>query len=282
VNLAVNPLSDALGAEIIGVDLSRPLDQETFSKLHQAHLDYQVVVFRDQALTPQQQIDFSKRFGPLDHHPADDATLPGYPDILVISTKRENGEYIGIPDAGPMWHSDLAYMEKPSLGSLLYAVELPTRGGNTSFASMYLAYETLPNSIKTAIEDKRALNLAGRNNANRNYDTSLTEEQQQKVPAVTHPLVRTHPETGRKSIFANPQHTLAIEGLPQEESNAILEEIFAHSTQPDFVYEHRWQSGDLGFWDNRCVLHIADLSQLDDPSYIRHMHRTTIKGDVPI
>lgn len=243
MSFGIIPLSDALGAEIIGLDLGQPLDSHAFERVHQAHLDHLVVVFRDQTLTPQQQIDFSKRFGPLDRHPAEDAALPGYADILVISTRRKNGEYIGVPDAGPMWHSDLAYVEKPSLGSMLYALEVPDQGSNTRFANMYSAYETLP----AAIEGRRATNLAGRNNANRNYSTSLSAEQKDKVPAVSHPLVRTHPKTGRRSIFANPQHTLAIDGLPAAESDAILAEIFAHSTRPKFVYEHHWRPGDLTF-----------------------------------
>ncbi|MCG8542767.1 MAG: TauD/TfdA family dioxygenase, partial [Alphaproteobacteria bacterium] len=235
-----------------------------------------------QQLTPQQQIDFSRRFGPLDQHPADDAVLPGHPDILVVSTKRENGAYVGLPDGGPMWHSDLAYRDRPALGSMLYGIEVPAQGGNTGFANMYAAYDALPKALKDAVEGRRGVFLAGRNNAKRSFKRNLSQAQKDRTPAVTHPIIRTHPETGRKSIFASPQHTIAIEGMDETESDAILAELFAHSTGPGFVYHHNWRAGDLTFWDNRCVLHIADLSRLDDPAYIRHMHRTTIQGDAPI
>jgi taurine dioxygenase len=279
--MEIRPLSDTLGAEVIGIDLAQPLDDDSFAKVHRAHLDHLVVVFRDQHLSPDDQIAFSKRFGPLISHPADDATLAGFPDILVVSTKKENGQYIGLPDGGPMWHSDLAYVEKPSLGSMLYALEIPERGGNTGFANMYTAYETLPGELKRAIEGRQAVNLAGRSNAKRDFRRALNQAQRDKFPAVIHPLVRTHPETGRKCIFANPQHTLEIVGIAADESDAILERLFAHITQDEFTYFHRWRPHDLVFWDNRCALHIADLTRLDDPSYIRHMHRTTIEGDRP-
>ena len=282
MTLDIHPLSDALGAEIIGLNLSEPLDDETFAAVHRAHLDHLVVVFRDQQLTPQQQIDFSARFGPLDHHPADDAVLPGHPDILVVSTRRENGAYVGLPDGGPMWHSDLAYRAQPALGSMLYGIEVPVHGGNTGFANMYAAYDALPKALKDAVEGRRGVFLAGRNNAKRSFRRNLSQAQKDRTPAVTHPIIRTHPETGRKSIFANPQHTIAIEDMDESESDAILSELFTHSTGPDFVYQHNWRSGDLTFWDNRCVLHIADHSRLDDPTYIRHMHRTTIQGDAPL
>lgn len=277
----VHPVSGALGAEIIGLDLSRPIDGETFEKVHRLHLDHLVLVFRDQHLTPQQQVGFSKRFGPLDQHPADDAVLDGYPEVLVLSTKREDGKYVGLPDGGPMWHSDLAYKERTALGTMLYGIEIPESGGDTGFANMYKAYDALPRSLAKAIEGKRGVFLAGRNNAKRAFRKTLSQTQKDKTPAVTHPIIRTHPETGRESIFANPQHTIAIEGMSEEESGKILNELFEHSTQPEFVYRHKWRAGDLTFWDNRCVLHIADHSRLDDPTYIRHLHRTTIQGDVP-
>lgn len=277
----VTPLSDALGAEVRGLDLSKPLDGATFVAVHQAHLDHLVLVFRDQKLTPQQQVDFSRRFGPLDIHPADDAVLPELPEILLVSTRRRDGKYIGLPDGGPKWHSDISYREKPSLGSMLYGIEIPAEGGNTGFANMYSAYETLPPSLQRALEGKRGVFLAGRNNAKQSFRRTLSQSQKEKTPPVTHPIVRTHPETGRKSIFANEQHTIAIEGLPEDESDALLAALFEHCAQPEFIYRHRWQRGDLTFWDNRCALHIADLTRLDDPAYIRHMHRTTIRGDAP-
>ena len=279
--IEIQPLSSALGAEIIGLDISKPLDPETFAKVHQAHLDHLVVIFRGQDLTPQQQINFSKCFGPLDRHPADDAVVPEYPDILVVSTKRENGEYIGVPDGGPMWHSDLAYKEKTALGSMLYGIEIPEQGGNTGFANMYKAYDALPKHLKDAVEGKRGFYLAGRSNAALTFKRCLSQEQIDRTPGHLHPIIRTHPETGKKCIFANPQHTLAIEDMDEKESTEVLSAIFEHSTQEAFVYYHQWRKGDLTFWDNRCAQHIADHTRLDDPTYIRHMHRTTIEGDAP-
>jgi taurine dioxygenase len=261
----IRPLSDALGAEIIGLDVSAPLDAETFAKVHQAHLDHLVLVFRDQTLTPQQQIDFSKRFGPLDEHPSQGkAHISGYPDILVVSTKTENGKDVGLRNAGPTWHSDLAYMERPALGSMLYALELPDSGGDTGFANCYRAYEALPAHLKDAVAGKRAI-----------FHSTRAD-----VDAL-HPIIRSHPETGRKSIFVNPQLTTGIEDMDQAESAPLLAEIYAHNASEEFLYFHPWRPGDLAFWDNRCVQHIADHKRLNDPSYIRHMHRTTIAGDVP-
>lgn len=191
--------------------------------------------------------------------------MPGYPDILVISTKREKDKDIGVRNAGPDWHSDLAYMKRPALGSMLYAVELPDSGGDTGFANMYAAYDDLPARLKKAIEGRRAVFHSVRNE----LEDSL------------HPVIRTHPETGRKSIFVNPQLTTGIEGMADGEAAELLAEIYAHNARPEFLYCHRWRSGDLVFWDNRCVQHIADQRRIDDPSYIRHMYRTTIAGDEP-
>jgi taurine dioxygenase len=266
MSFQIRPLSDALGAEILGLDVSRPLDEATFATLHQAHLDHMVLVFRDQRLTPQQQIDFSKYFGPLDAHPSQgNAHAPAFPDILVISTKQVNGKDIGVRNAGPMWHSDLAYRERPALGSMLYAVELPDSGGDTGYANMVKAYDALPKHLKQAIAGKRALFCSTRN-------PSLK---------ALHPIARIHPETGRKSIFVNPQLTDSIDGMAPTESADLLAELYEHCKHPEFIYWHKWRPGDLTFWDNRCVLHIADHTRLNDPTYIRHMHRTTIAGDVP-
>ena len=281
MSFTLSPLSKALGAEVVGLDLSQPMDEPTFNAVHQAHLDHLVLVFREQVLTPDQQIGFSQRCGPLDIHPADDAVLADHPEILIVSTRKENGRYIGLPDGGPKWHSDISYRKKPSLGSMLYGIEIPKDGGKTGFANMYSAYESLPKALKLVLDGKRGTFLAGRNNANQTFRRTLNNTQKAKTPSVSHPIVRQHPETGRKSVFANEQHTIAIEGLPKDESDTILAELFAHCAQLRFTYFHTWRHGDLTFWDNRCALHIADLTRLDDPSYVRHMHRTTIQGDEP-
>lgn len=280
--MKITPLSAVLGAEVTDIDLAADLDETSFAAIKAAHLEHLVLVFRDQDLSPDEQIAFSKRFGPLGQHPADDAVLAGYPDILVVSTRKEDGKYVGLPDGGPKWHSDLAYKSETSLGSLLYGIEIPAEGGNTGFANMYAAYDALPEHLKTLLRGKTGVFLAGRNQNMKNFRRALNERQTAATPAVHHPIVRVHPETGRKSIFANEQHTMCIDGLPDDESQDVLQQIFAHCAKPEFVYSHRWRQGDLVFWDNRCVLHIADHSRLDDPSYIRHMHRTTVLGGRPV
>ncbi|MFT5174054.1 MAG: taurine dioxygenase [Gammaproteobacteria bacterium] len=278
----VRPLSACLGAEIIGIDLAVPLDAGAFKRVHQAHLDHLVVVFREQSLTPEQQIAFSRRFGPLDQHPSDQASLASHPEILVVSTRKENGAYIGLPDAGPKWHSDLSYVATPALGSMLYALQVPNHGGNTGFANMYAAYESLPDDLRTAFEGKRAVFLPGRaQKGGADFKVGFSAAQKDRMPPVAHPVFRTHPETGRKSVFANPQHTIGVEGMDDADCMPLLQQLFDHCAQTRFILRHQWRDGDLVFWDNRCVLHIADLSRLEDPTYQRHLHRTTIMGDVP-
>ena len=277
----IRPLSDALGAEVIGLDLSAPLDDETFAVVHKAHLDHMVLVFRDQHLTPAQHIAFSKRFGDLSDHVFDQFLLPGHPEILKVSNKkREDGEFAGLPQAGRRWHSDLSYTDTPSLGSLLYALEIPPVGGDTLFNNMYRAYETLPDQTKTMIDGKKAEYLSGsaRNFYSTDERPALTPEQLAKVPPAHHPIVRTHPETGRKALYANKAHTVRILDMDEAESEALLAEVTQHSVQPEFVYRHKWRLHDLVFWDNRCCMHIAEPPP---PEYGRHMHRTTVVGDRP-
>lgn len=279
--MKVTPLSKACGAEITGVDLSRPLDEATFEAIHQALLDHCVIVIRDQDLTPEQHIAFSRRFGPLTSHVLDQFLLPGHPEILRISNKtNDEGEALGLRDAGRYWHSDVSYAEKPSMGSLLYALEIPPagRGGDTLFANMYKAYDALPEATKARIDRLKAVFMIGRKR-NRDDRVMLSEEQEDRAPDVVHPVVRTHPETGRKALFVNPAHTDRIVGMDAAESRALLDELNAHGARPDFVYRHKWRLHDLVFWDNRCLMHVADPPQ---PGYDRHMHRTTIEGERPV
>jgi taurine dioxygenase len=277
----VTPLSDACGAAIIGADLSRPLDDAAFETIHRALLDHCIIVIRDQDLTPEQHIAFSRRFGPLTHHVLDQFLLPGHPEILRVSNKAdETGKELGLKDAGRYWHSDVSYAEKPSLGSLLYALEIPPagKGADTLFANMYKAYETLPDATKARIDGLQAVFMIGRRR-NRDGRVMLNDAQEERSPDVVHPVVRTHPETGRKALFVNPAHTDHIVGMAPAESRALLDELNAQSTRPDFVYRHKWRLHDLVFWDNRCLMHIADPPE---PGFDRHMHRTTVEGDRPV
>jgi taurine dioxygenase len=277
----INPLSDALGAEIVGLDLSEPLDDESFARVHRAHLDFQVLVFRDQHITPDQHIAFSRRFGDLSGHVYDQFLLPGYPEILKVSNKKTaDGDFAGLASAGRRWHSDLSYSVTPSLGSLLYALEIPPAGGDTLFNNMYRAYEALPEATKARIADLRAEFLIGsaRKYYTENERPALTPEQMAQVPSVDHPVVRTHPETGRKALYVNHAHTVCILGMNEAESEKLLAELTEHSVQPEFVYRHLWRLHDLVFWDNRCGMHIAEPPP---PNSNRHMHRTTVVGDTP-
>jgi taurine dioxygenase len=242
-----------------------------------------VLVFRDQRITPQQQIDFSRRFGPLQIHVLRQFQLAGYPEILVVSNIKENGQPIGLGDAGHYWHSDLSYKERPSLGSMLHAQELPAEGGDTLFANMHLAWETLPASLKKAVEGRRAEHsyLAKYDELRKRspWRPVLTAEQIAEVKPVEHPLVRTHPGNGRKGLFVGEHFTTRIVGLPDAESQDLLAQLFAHSIRPEHLYRHRWQPHDMVFWDNRSVIHLA-AGCPDDQR--RRLNRTTIEGDVPV
>jgi taurine dioxygenase len=271
-----------LGAEIIGLDLSRPLDDDVFAAVRQAYLDSEgVLILRDQRITPEQHIAFSRRFGPLMIHVLRQYLLPDHPEVLLVSNVMENGKPIGLGDAGQYWHSDMSYTAEPSLGSLLHAQEIPAEGGDTSFVNMYRVYETLPPEVKRRIAGKRAVH-SYRNSYDRMqasvWRPALSEEQKAEVKEVVHPVVRVHPETGRDALFVNEGFTSRILDLPEGESRELLDFLFAHSKEPRFAYRHLWQEHDLVFWDNRCAIHLAHGCP---PELRRHMHRTTVQGDVP-
>lgn len=280
--LIIRPLPGPLGVEVIGLDLNRPVSEEDFRRIHRAHLDRHVVVFRDLHITPAQQIAFSRLFGPLQIHVLRQFQLPGHPEILVVSNIRENGEPIGLGDAGHYWHSDLSYKEKPSLGSMLHAQELPSEGGDTLFANMHLAWDTLPLALQQAVEGLRAehsyLAKYEELRARNPWRPKLSEAQLAEVKPVTHPVVRVHPETGRRALFVSEHFTTRILGIPEDESRQLLDELFAHSVRPEHLYRHRWQDHDMVFWDNRSVMHLA----AGCPDHLRRkLYRTTIEGDTP-
>jgi taurine dioxygenase len=279
--MKITPLSNALGAEVRGIDLGAQLDDATFATIHRAFLDHCLLVFRDQHLTPEQHIAFSRRFGPLTEHVIDQFLLPGYPQILRISNKKDQrGETLGLADAGRYWHSDLSYAAKPSLGSLLYALEIPPagKGGDTLFANLRKAYEALPAATKARLDGVKGVYMASRKRIRDDSRIRLSEQQDSATPPVVHPIVRTHPETGRKALYVNPGHTDHIVGMDADESRALLDALFEHAAGEAFVYRHKWSLHDLVFWDNRSLMHIADPAL---PGYDRHMHRTTVEGDRP-
>ncbi|MEZ2351768.1 TauD/TfdA dioxygenase family protein [Caballeronia sp. RCC_10] len=280
--ITIRPFDGPLGAEVIGLDLSRPLAQADFARIHHAHLDHHVLVFRDQRITPEQQVAFSKRFGPLQRHVLHQFALSGHPEVLIVSNIVENGKPIGLGDAGHFWHSDLSYKEKPSLGSMLHAQELPATGGDTLFANQHLAWDTLPAHLRQAVEGRTAehtyLAKYAELQKRSPWRPNLTAEQIAEVKPVVQPMVRTHPETGRKALFVSEHFTTRIIGMPEDESRALLDAIFAHSVQPAFVYRHAWREHDMVFWDNRSVMHLA-AGTPDDQR--RKLYRTTIEGDTP-
>lgn len=272
-----------LGAEVLGLDLSRPLGREDFARIHRAHLDHHVLVFRDQRITPAQHVDFSRRFGPLQIHVLKGFQLAGHPEILIVSNiKDAAGQPIGLGDAGHYWHSDLSYKDKPSLGSLLHAQELPGEGGDTLFADQHAAYDALPEALKARIAPLQAehsyLAKYEELRARSPWRPKLTQAQIDEVAPSIHPVVRTHPETGRKALFVSEHFTTRIVGLPEAESQALLAELFAASVRPEFTYRHQWQPHDLVFWDNRSVTHLAAGTP---DSERRKLYRTTIEGDLP-
>jgi len=278
----VIPFDAPLGAEVVGLDLSLPLDDTDFARLHRAHLAHHVLVFREQHITPAQQVAFSRRWGPLQIHVLRQFQLATQPEVLVVSNIRENGQPIGLGDAGHFWHSDLSYKETPSLGSMLHAQELPAEGGDTLFANQHTAWESLPAHLQRAVRHLKAehsylaryADLQKKNP----WRPNLTQAQVDEVKPVVQPVVRTHPETGRLALFVSEHFTTRIVGVPEDESRALLAELFDLSTRVEHVYRHRWQPHDMVFWDNRSVMHLA-AGCPDDQR--RKLYRTTIEGDAP-
>lgn len=274
MGMRVSPLTPSLGAEITGIDLSVPLSNAQFDAVHEAFVTHSVVVFRDQDLSAEAMIAFSRRFGPLMVHVLKEALLNGHPEIYKLSNKRTGGKAEGRAYAGQYWHSDLTYEPRPSLGSLLYGIEVPEVGGDTLFSSTAHAYETLSPVMQEMLDGLTAEHLfahafrGGANPAARPGDP-LDER-----PAVSHPVVRTHGVTGRKCLFVNEGFTVRINELAPKESDAVLAFLFAHMTRPEVVLRHRWRPGDAVLWDNRALIHRGVDDYGDDST--RHMYRTTI------
>jgi taurine dioxygenase len=276
------PFDAPLGAAITGLDLSVPLSRDDFALIHRAHLEHHVLVFRDQHITPAQQVAFSRRFGPLQIHVLRQFQLPNEPEVLRISNIKENGQPIGLGDAGHFWHSDLSYKPIPSLGSMLHAQELPQDGGDTLFANQHLAWDQLPGYLRRAIDGRSAehsyLAKYAELQQRSPWRPNLTRAQIDEVKPVTHPIVRTHPETGRRALFVSEHFTTRVIGLPDSDSRALLDELFAFSTRPEFIYRHQWRARDMVFWDNRSVMHLAAGCPEDQR---RLLYRTTIEGNAP-
>jgi len=270
-SIDVRRLSGALGAEILGVDISRELDNETFDDIHQAYLDHQVIFFRDQDLTPEAQMRFGRRFGSLNIHPyvKGMADHPACMEIIKEPEDRTN--------FGGGWHSDMSFLERPSIGSILYAVELPEFGGDTLFASQAAAYDALSDGLKATLERLNAVHSASREYTQgasvQKRGSMQVAEADGYVGEFVHPMVLVHPESGRKALYVNPAFTLRIEGWKPRESKALLDYLFEHARYEAFTCRFAWAKGSIAFWDNRSVWHFA----LNDyPGQRRHMRRVTV------
>ena len=284
MDFEITPLSNGFGAEVTGLDLSQTLSYDDFETVRRAWFEAGVVVFRDQILTPEHQVAFSRRFGPLIIHVLDQFQQPGQPEILLISNKkREDGTAVGFDEAGRYWHSDLSYVEKPAFGSLLYAVEIPPEGGDTMFADMRRALKSLPDEKLLSITGRRGRHSYTRNFENNEIPNSgrpaITSNQLSRIPGSTHPMVRTLTDSKDQALYVNPGFTFAIEDMDASESEALLSELFAHCTRTELIYTHKWKPRDLLCWDNRTVMHHATPF---DPTHTRHMRRTTIEGGRPV
>lgn len=276
--ITVTPLAGALGAEVSGVDLTEPLDEETFREIHQALLDNLVIFFRDQAVTPEQHIEFGERFGELHIHPYI-PNLEGYPKIIKLESS----------DSGPgemayqsnTWHTDLTYEANPPLASILHGLVIPEAGGDTMWNNLYAAYEGLSERMRDFVDGLTAVhNIVSSmpvDFMDQNWAPKQLERLQAMTPPVEHPVVRTHPETGRKCLFVNRNFTSHIAGLHRAESDALLAMLLEHVEQPEYVVRFKWRKNSIAMWDNRCTQHYA----LIDYRSKRIMHRVTVCGDRP-
>ncbi|HEX3918345.1 MAG TPA: TauD/TfdA family dioxygenase [Caulobacteraceae bacterium] len=273
-DFALTPLTPTIGAEVEGLDLAKPLDSGVIGALTTALLDWKVLFFRDQPITTEQHLAFARRFGELEVHPF----IPGnteHPEIVHLTHDRDR------PGRENTWHSDVTWRERPSLGSILRAVEIPPVGGDTLFADMYAAYEGLSDEVKARIDGRSAVHDAvGFRNRMRAGGRSAEEVAalEAQYPAVEHPIVRTHPQTGRKALYVNAAFTQHIVGMEADESAALLKQLYAEARVPEYQCRFRWAEHSIAFWDNRCTQHYAAS---DYWPAVRRMQRATIIGDRP-
>ncbi|HTE37866.1 MAG TPA: TauD/TfdA family dioxygenase, partial [Reyranella sp.] len=273
-HIEVRPLAGALGAEVAGVDMARDLDDEVVHEVRQAFLDHLVIFLRDQKVTPQQQVAFARRFGEPMAYPQLKGLAEAPLITPVVKLEHERNNFGGI------WHSDTTYLPEPPMGSMLLALEVPPYGGDTLFANQYLAYEQLSEGLRKTLDGLVGISSSAK------AEVSKTREDQMKkagaqlqVLTGEHPIVRTHPETGRKALYLTTGQAARIAGMSDDESRLVLELLQGKCAQPDLVYRHRWRPGDLVMWDNRCTQHYAVH---DYGEHERLLHRTTVTGERPV
>jgi taurine dioxygenase len=279
VPMVVVPTGRALGAEIEGIDL-RALDGAAFQDIHRAWLAHEVLLFRGQRLDDDALIAFSRRLGELDEAPIQESGrrfVDGHPELYVVSNVVESGVPIGSLGSGEaVWHTDMSYLPLPPKASILYALEIPPSGGDTSFCSMTAAWDTLPVDLRARVAGRRVKHDGTYNSGGYVREGVTVSDDPRTAPGEFHPLVSLHPETGRRSLFLGRRRNAYIEGLALDESEALLDALWAHATRPEFAWEHRWRVGDLVMWDNRCTMHRRNAF---DSAARRVLHRTQIRGD---
>lgn len=285
MTLTVRKSGDSCGAEIL-CDLAGDIDDALFREIERAFHDNILVVFRGQNLTNAQHVAFSRRFGELEIHIVRKYLLPDHPEILLISNVRDGtGAHIGLADAGFTWHSDTSYRRRPSRCSLLYAREVPRREdgaalGDTVFANTIAAYEALPEATRRRLRGLKAIHrYSERRRVADSPRPKLSAAQLAETPDIAHPIVRTHPYTGRKSLYVTAGECVGIEGMPEDEARDLIAELDAHCVRPEFLHRHKWREGDLLMWDNASAMHLA-ICDYALPQR-RLMHRTTVVGTVP-
>src|SRR6266849_6012522 len=264
--MRVAKLAPAIGAEVLGMDLSQPMDDALFREIERAWHAHCILLFRKQTLDDLQQVTFAARFGEL--------------ALTYVTNEKRDGKYVGaLPDGEMFFHSDMCYLERPLSASMLYAIALPPEGGNTVFASMYAACDALPPDLRQKLEGRLAVNSYEPGYGTSNVKMRIKTPAPPTASSFAHPVIRTHPATGRKALYVNRLMTDYVVGVPREESDALLERVFDHQEQPQFQYEHRWQVGDLLIWDNRCTLH----ARRDFPAtHLRKLRRVAVKGERPV
>ena len=276
--LRLTQLCAGFGLEAAGVDLGQPLPDTALREIERAFFAGQVLVFPAQQLSARQFLEFARRFGAPEPHVIEQFHHPEHPDILILSNVTKNGEPMGLADAGTYFHSDYSYLEVPARATMLYSIEVPRMGGDTLFANQYAAYDGLPDASKRELEGLVGLHHYGNRDdleeRSRTAASVLSAEQQRKVTWVKHPLVRLHPVTGRKALYAVSGSSFGIEGMPQDEGVALLDELKRHATREEYQYRLKYGFGDLVIWDNASLLHAAPLTAVDDP---RTLWRISVK-----
>jgi taurine dioxygenase len=276
--LQLKPLSQAFGSEVLGIDVSGSLKDTEFEELERAFFAAQVLVLRGQSLAPAAFVALARRIGPPEPHVIDQFHHPADPNILILSNRTEHGQPVGLADAGTYFHTDYSYLQVPARATMLYSIEVPNVGGDTLFANQYAAYDELSDAMKRRVENLVAVHHYGNRKVtdemSRTAASPLTDEQKAKMPLITHPLVRVHPVTGRKALYAVSGSSYGIVGLPEDEAVALLDELAAHATQPKYLLDYAYRPGDVVIWDNASLLHSATIT---DPIYPRTLWRITVK-----